>query len=168
MTPTTPLKGRPAPHFVLKAIASGRIFNLAGHAGRPVLLLFVDHHTARATREVVISLRQRYPDFDQLPVALVVDLRIIPAPLRGTAERFMESAYRQAATEVPGGFDPADHLILLPDWNGDVVGAYGIGNVSRHMQLVLIGPDGIVRATYHGPEPARHALKLVGPLLSTD
>jgi hypothetical protein len=58
------------------------------------------------------------------------------------AEGIMESSYREVAAAIPKGYDPADHLILLPDWSGDVVRAYGVGSVSREIALVLIGPDG--------------------------
>lgn len=163
---TQPLApGQPAPAFSLKAIASGRVFRPADHLGRALLLVFVDHNTGRAAQAIVETLRRRYPDHRQLAIALVVDARVVPRLLRGVAEGIMESSYREAAAAVPAGFDAADHLILLPDWSGDVVRAYRIGNVSREIALVLIGPDGIVQAGYHGPDPASRALGLAQSVL---
>ena len=161
--PLTP--GQPAPAFSLKAVASGRVFQPADHAGRPLLLLFVDHNTGRAAQPIVEAVRRRYPDHRQLAIALVVDARVVPRLLRGVAESLMESSYREAAAAIPAGFDPADHLVLLPDWSGDVVRAYRIGSVSREIALVLIGPDGTVRADYHGPNPAARALALAQAVL---
>lgn len=133
-----------------------------------MLLLFVDYNTGRSTREVVMALRSRYPDFEQIPIALIVDLRIVPKLLRGAAGRVMESAFHQASAEVPDGYDPADHLILLPDWNGQVFKAYGIGDVNRHMQMVLIGRDGMIREVYQGPNESQVALDLVQPYLQSN
>lgn len=133
--------------------------------GRPVLLLFVDYNTGRATREVVISLRQHYPDFSKLPIALIVDLRVVPKLLRGTATRIMEVAYKQAAGEIPTGYDPSEHLILLPDWTGEIFDAYHVGAVNQYMKLVIIGPDGSVNATYQGPDASRAAYNLVGSIM---
>ena len=81
------------------------------------------------------------------------------------AEGMMESSYREVAAALPDGYDAADHLILLPDWSGDVVRAYGVGNVSREIALVFIGPEGQVRAGYHGPNPAAQALEMARALL---
>jgi hypothetical protein len=148
----------PAPQFELRAIASGRTFRIQDYIGRPVLLLFVDYNTGRSTREVVQSLRRAYPEFHKLPIALVVDLRIVPGLLRGTAIRIMESAYKQAATEIPAGADPADHLILLPDWSGNVFSDYQVGNVNQYMHLILIGANGRIAATYQGQNPTQTAL----------
>ena len=128
-------------------------------------MVFVDHNTGRAAQAIVETLRRRYPDHRQLAIALVVDARVVPRLLRGVAEGIMESSYREAAAAVPAGFDAADHLILLPDWSGDVVRAYGVGNVSREIALVFIGPDGQVRAGYHGPNPAAQALEMARALL---
>lgn len=162
------LIGKPAPFFSLKAIASGRNFRLADFKGKPILLLFVDYNTGRSTREVVISLRQEYPDFGRLPIALVVDLRIVPRLLRNTATHFMEIAYKQAAGEVPAGYDPADHLILLPDWSGEVFSAYQVGQVDKQIKLVIIDPDGVIKGSYQGPDTIRVALDLVRPFMAGD
>lgn len=150
---------QPAPRFTLKTIASKRTIRLSDYGGRPVVLLFVDPNTGRATREVVVAIRRRIPDFAQLPILTVVDLHIVPKLLRGTAERFMESAYRSAAAEVPSVYDPADHLMLLPDWTGELARAYGVTNVSREIFLFIISPDGVIDRSYQGPSPAVKAIE---------
>lgn len=163
---TQPLApGHPAPAFSLTAVGSGRAFRPADHAGRPLLLLFVDHHTGRASQSIVETVRRRYPDHQQLTIAVVVDAHIVPRLLRGVAEGIMEGAYREVSAAMPDGYDAADHLILLPDWSGDVVRAYGVGSVSREIALVLIGPEGQVQAHYHGPNPAARALAMVQTLM---
>mgnify|MGYP000872951219 FL=1 len=152
----------------MKAVASGRVFQPADYLGRPVLLVFVDHNTGRAAQEIVVGLRRRYPNFARLAIALVVDARVVPRLVRGVAEGMMAAAYREVSAQIPAGHDPADHLILLPDWSGDVVLAYGVCDLSKQVALALIGPDGRVAANYHGPNPAQAALELVHPLLAGD
>lgn len=167
MSKSLTLVGRPAPPFALKAVATGRSFRPGDHGGKPVLLLFANHATGRAAQTIVETVRRHYPHYTQLPIALVIDARIVPRLFRGVAEGQMEREYREVAAQVPSGFDPADHLILLPDWPGEVVRAYGIADLSDAICVVLIAPDGIVAAQYQGPEPAGHALRMVRDLLNT-
>lgn len=161
--PLTP--GQPAPPFSLKTVATGRIFKPADYRGRAVLLIFADHNTGRSAQSVVERLRRRYPQFERLAIALVIDTRIVPRLLRGMAEGRMEKEYREAAAAIPQGYDPADHLILLPDWNGEVTRAYGAADLGRHLHLFLIGPDGLIKADYHGSDPATRAPEMVQALL---
>ena len=159
------LVGQPAPPFALQAIASGRIFRPADYRDRAVLLIFGNHLTGRGAQAVVERLRPRYPRFEQLAIAVVVDAHIVPRLFRGAVEGLMEKEYREVATLIPPGFDPADHLILLPDWSSEVTRAYHAGDLNHHVHLVLIGPDGVVRADYHGPEPAAKAVELMQLLM---
>ena len=59
----------------------------------------------------------------------MIDARVVPRLFRGTAEGMMEREYREAAAAMPKGYDPAEHLILLPDWKGEVVRAYGVDHL---------------------------------------
>lgn len=155
------MKDSPAPPINLKAIASGRVFRLEEHRGRPVILLFADHNTGHNTRDVVIPIRRQYPDFAEVPIATIVDLHVVPKLFQRMAEQFMESAYRKAAAEVPPGYDPADHLVLLPDWSGTITRAYGIGDVSKQIYLVAVDPKGIIGDMYQGSHPAEKALSFL-------
>lgn len=160
--------GQSAPPFALKAVATGRLFSPADYRGRVVLLLFADQHTGRGTQAVVEQLRRAYPRFEQLVIALVIDARVVPRLFRGTAEGMMEREYRETARQIPQGYDPAEHLILLPDWKGEVVAAYGVGDLSRHAHAVCLGPDGVVRGEYSGPDAVKGALELVRAQLGSD
>jgi len=155
------LVGQPAPPFTLKAVAIGRTFSPANYRGRIVLLLFADQHTGRSTQPVVELLRRAYPRFEQLAIALVIDARAVPRLFRSAAEGMMEREFRESAAQIPKGYDPAEHLILLPDWKGEVMRAYGVGDVSRHIHAICIGPEGVVRSEYHGPDAAKGSLELV-------
>ncbi|MFO7663507.1 MAG: hypothetical protein R6X18_13060 [Chloroflexota bacterium] len=136
--------------------------------GKPVLLLFVDYNTGRSTQEVVKALRRVYPDHNKVPIALVVDLRSVPKLLRGTAARVMEAAYKHAATEIPSAEDPADHLILLPDWSGNVFKGYQVGNVNKDLYLILIGANGRIAAVYQGQNPTQAALDWLNSIFKSN
>lgn len=154
-----------APDFELIAVGSGRRFRLLDYRGRVVLLIFADPTTARHSREIVVALRGRYPSSKSVMAAVVVDLRVVPGLLRSVAEGFMETAYRQAATEVPEGHDPADHLVLLKDWKGQASEAYKASGHSRQLLLQLIDAEGFLRDSYQGDRPEDRALQMVEALL---
>lgn len=137
------------------------MFKLAGLRGRKVLLLFVDRHTAPAARDLVEQLRRRQPDHEALTVALVIDLHSVPKMLRGTAERFIESTYHEGAALIPAPYDPADHLILLPDWTGQLFDGYHIDRNSPGMAAVFIDEEGKIAAIIHDADTPRKVMALV-------
>lgn len=150
--------GAPAPRFTLNALGSGRTFKLAALRGRIVLLLFVDHHTAYAARDLVERLRRAQPDHEKLTIAVVLDLHSVPKLLRSTAERFIEGTYTKAAALIPPPYDPADHLIMLPDWTGKLFEGYHIGDVSREIAAVIIDEAGVVTTVFQASDLADQAL----------
>ncbi len=160
--------GAPAPQLALQAVASGRQFNLTEFRDRHVLLIFVSAYEARSTREVVIAVRQQFPEFQRLPIAIVINLRPVPRLLRRTVNNFMESAYREAAADVPPGFNPADHLILLPDWTGGVTNTYGINHSTASMYLVLVGPDSKITGAFHGQDATDKAIDFLRTLFDAE
>lgn len=125
------------------------------------MLLFADYSTAQLARQTVEAVRRKYPDHRELTIAIIIDLLMVPRFLHGAAERIIESAYRDAATQIPEGFDPADHLLLLPDWSHKLAGGYGIGNVGKFPAIVLVDPDGRVAATLQVPDTPRMAVALL-------
>jgi hypothetical protein len=160
------LLGSPAPPIDLPAVATGREFRLSDHRDRYVLLIFVAAYGAKATRDVVISVRRRYPEFDQLPIAIIIDMGMIPKLLHRTVTGFMEAAYREAAAQIPPGFKADDHLILLPDWSGSITREYAIKEISNEVHLVLVSPQGNIAAAYRGRDASNdmltHLQKVMG------
>lgn len=159
--------GATAPEIDLQAVASGRRFDLLEFRGRHVLLIFVSAYEARSTREVVIAIRQQFPDFQQLPIAIVINLRPVPRLLRRTVNNFMEAAYREASIDVPPGFNPVDHLILLPDWTGTTTNIFGINHSEAKMYLVFVGPDGKITESFHGHDATDRAIDYLSNLFDS-
>lgn len=152
------LVGSPAPSINLPAVATGLQFRLSDHRDRHVLLLFVSAYGAKATRDVVISVRRHYPEFEQLPIAIIIDMGMIPKLLHRTVTGFMEAAYREAAAQIPPGYKADEHLILLPDWSGSITRDYSIKQIGNEVQLVIVSPQGNIVAAYQGRDALNNTL----------
>lgn len=139
-----------APDFRLQAVASGRPVGRAECAGRPLLLLFHDQHSIELVRTLQTQVRARYP-VDRLLAASVVNLAAVPRLLRGTAQGFMAAAYHSAARELPSGLDPAEHVLILPDWTGETYRAFGVNGSARPVSVLLDG-GWRVHARVEGPD----------------
>lgn len=152
------LINQPAPNFTLDSIATNRQVSLEIANGRCLIMLFVGYQTAKASETIVKGVRKQYPSLDTLQMINIVDMRPVPRLMRGMAEGIMKGAYEKAREQIPDGYDPADYLILLPDWKGTTFNAYGIKDVSQQIALVMIDPEGIVRQLYQGKQPIQACL----------
>jgi hypothetical protein len=90
-----------APDFSLLAAGSGRQVTLRGNDGRPVVLIFHLQGTAPTAREINRAVRERYPDPDEVLVASVIDLSIVPPLYWVTVSLVLGQAYEKAAAELP-------------------------------------------------------------------
>lgn len=152
--------GNAAPPLSLTAISSKRPINLQNRADK-LMLLFHGYQTAVLAGRVIQGVRESYPDPNQLLIASVADLRSVPRLLQGAAKKIMDDAYKQAATYVPASEDPADHIIILPDWKGSVFTAYQVPKINGQVALVLIDERRRVQGSYLGDEPLQGALALL-------
>ncbi len=157
--------GSPAPHFSLTAIASNRQINPASATGL-LLLIFHSYQTVDEARLIIRAVRESYPSPDQILIASVADMRIVPRLARGMAKRIMQNAYEEAKKEIPEGHEPSDHIIILPDWYGKVFDAYNVPNTSGEVALVIIYESQIVQGSYKGHEPVMAVLELLAEIQS--
>ena len=95
---------------------------------------------------VVARLRKDYPLAAEVLMTSVVDLHIVPRLVRGVAEAAMRMAYDKAVERFPHEFkppqpeatvDPADYIIILPDWDAAVTRDFGVRNPSRTPALAV-------------------------------
>jgi hypothetical protein len=149
-----------APSVELEAIGHGR--RLAIDAiGAPAVLIFVGRETSVSARSVVDAIRARYPMPSQVIVATVADLRGVPRLVRRVARRRMKSSYDHAVARLEEGQAPEDYVLLLPDWDGVVIKALGIHDLSRTIAVAVIDASGNVTGVYHGFDSASRALALL-------
>jgi hypothetical protein len=161
MTATFLPAGTPAPPFELTAAYTHRKFSPADCLGVPFLLVFISYATREMVRAISQSVRDRYPDADQVVVANLINLDFVPRLARSTAARMIDSELKEAVKQLPAGFHPHDHLILLLDWKGSVFKAYRVGHMNDEVALVMVDTQGLIVGSYQGSDPAGAALALV-------
>ncbi|MCC6957079.1 MAG: hypothetical protein IT316_09840 [Anaerolineales bacterium] len=145
------------PTIKLNAVASGRRLVL-DRLGVPIVLAFLWVDTQYLAEEIDQAVRERYPEASQVLVANVASLRGVPGIFRGLAEGEMKKAYKETAAKLPAGRDPADYVIILPDWKSECARALGLRDISSKPAVaVLDGAGGIVGVHQGEPDTLRDA-----------
>lgn len=142
--------GEVAPGFGLTAVGSDRAVGLPDPAKRPLVLLFVTQNTTDAIGEINAAVRSQFPLATQVTVASVVALGGVPGIFHRLINFALQRAYRQAAQDVPDEFDPADYVMILPDWQGAVCQDFHIGDVDKQAAAVVVDRAGVVQGTFQG------------------
>jgi len=150
----------PAPEITLTAVASKRKIALNAVA-TPTLLILFDQGTAGQIDPVVSAVRDAWPTADLVQIANVVDLRKFPKIVRKVAETLLNNSYNQNARNVKEGRDPADYVIILPDWQASVMKAVGIENVSSRIAIAVVAPGGRLIGAYQGEGEGAKAVELL-------
>lgn len=153
--------GQPAPKFEITAVKSGRRVSQSDCRGTVLGLLFHGRDNYQAAVDINTAVRPIYPNAAELTLASVLDLTIVPRLMQRAVKPLLEQAYKQAADQMPKGYDPADYVFLLPDWNGSLYKSFGVKNADKVAALVIIDGAGTVVGSYQGPQPGEAALKLV-------
>jgi len=150
----------PAPDITLTAVASKRKIALNAVA-TPTLLILFEQGTAGQIDPVVSAVRDAWPTADLVQIANVVDLRKFPRIVRKVAETLLNNSYNQNARNVKEGRDPADYVIILPDWQARVMKAVGIENVSARIAIAVVAPGGRLIGAYQGEGEGAKAVELL-------
>ena len=154
-----PEKGERAPRFSLLAAGSGRRVDTQNVVGRRVVLIFHLQGTAPTAREINRAVRIHYPNPEEVLVASVIDLSIVPPFYWMSVGLILGQAYDRAAEELPPGAAPAECVVILPDWGGLVSRRYDVGNTGRAAAVVVLDEDGSVAASYQGERPVEAVLE---------
>lgn len=144
----TPLERLPP--FELTAVESGRRVGWPHNRGQALVLIFHNQNTLGAVRDVQKAVRTAFEDQPWLVVASIADAAAVPRFLRSTVIAFMARAYREATRYVPQGYDPADYIIILPDWDGEVTRRCGVKDVGRRATVLVADGDGVVQGRFAG------------------
>ncbi|MDP8900501.1 MAG: hypothetical protein M3N33_05025 [Actinomycetota bacterium] len=128
-------------------------------AGRKAVLVFHLQGTAPTARAMNRAVRARFPDPAVVFVASVIDLSMVPTLYWMTVGLVLGSAYEQAARELPSDVDPADYVVILPDWGGRVSRDYGVRNTGRAAAIVALDGDSNVTLSYQGERPVEAVLE---------
>jgi hypothetical protein len=150
----------PAPAVTLKAIGHGRrlTFNAIGTTA---LLLCAARETRNAAPAVVRAVREQYSTAGQVLIATITDTRSVPKLIRKVAEQIMKSSYNDAVKNLAPGRIPEDYVLIVPDWDGALLGPLGINDVTKTIAAAVISRSGDLVGVYQGEDPASHALALL-------
>ena len=157
--------GERAPYFRALAAGSGREVSPRTCAGRRLVLIFHAQSTAWTVERVNRAVRERYPSSEEVVVASVVDLSLIPPLYWLTASLMVGQAYEKSAREVaregPPGADPAEYVLILQDWGGLISWRFGVRGVGREAFVVVIDENADIVGFYKGSEPVEDVLRLL-------
>ena len=150
--------GERAPYFRALAAGSGREVSLSSSAGRRLVLIFHSQNTAHVAEQVNRVVRETYPSHEDVVVASVVDLSLVPSIYWLTASVMIGQAYERASREVPSDFDPADYVLILQDWGGLISRRFGVRGVNREAAVVIMDENAEIAGFYQGREPVETVL----------
>jgi len=84
----------------------------------------------------------------------VVDLRGVPGLFRKVAEGVLAGEHKKAVEALADGLDPRDHVIILPDWQGEVAKSFNLPEPSKTVCGAVLSAEGDVMGTYEGTNAA--------------
>lgn len=157
--------GERAPYFRALVAGSGREVSPRTCAGRRLVLIFHAQSTAWTVERVNRAVRERYPSSEEVVVASVVDLSLIPPLYWLTASLMVGQAYEKSAREVaregPPWAHPAEYVLILQDWGGLISRRFGVRGVGREAVVVVIDENADIVGFYKGNEPVEDVLRLL-------
>jgi hypothetical protein len=151
------------PNISFTAVGSGREVNLS-NLGREAIILITNQNNYEVARNFNIGIRKLVPEADKLLVLNIVDLKAVPRLLRGLVKGYLDSAYQQGFKALPTGFDPKEYILILPDWQGKVSETLNLPGKAGMPGLVILGPQGELRAKLVSDNPLHSARQLLSDL----
>jgi hypothetical protein len=154
--------GERAPHFSLLAAGSGKRISLEGAAGRKLVLIFHLQGTAPTAREINRAVRARHPSPEDVLIASVIDLSMVPPVYWMTVGLVLNSAYERATKEeLPPEIAAEDYVIICPDWGGFVSRKYQARKTGRAAAIVVVDEDSNIAGSYQGERPVEAVLGML-------
>ena len=166
MPDTTSDNAAQLPDVTLTAAGSEREVKLR-QIGVPAILIFHGQDTGDAALEVNKAVRKQYAGADEVFIASVIDLRSFPSMFRGMVQPVLEKAYHNAAGRVPAEADPADLVVLLPDWEGSVHDDTGVKGSTEQAAVIVADREARIVCRDQGENLAEAALAALAGLIGT-
>jgi hypothetical protein len=73
----------------------------------------------------------------------------------------MEKGYQDIAARLSDDLDPADYVLIIPDWKGQAVRAVGLHSPLRHPALAVLGPRGELLGVHQGDDLSDAAIQIL-------
>jgi Redoxin len=159
-----PPPGTPVPPFTTTAAVSGREVSPQAFKGRRAVLVLHGSKSTEVAKEVSKALRAKYKP-DEVFSASLVDLRSFGGLWKKVAEAQVKANYEKMAGKVKEnqpGEDPADWVVICPDWDGSVGKALGVEDPDSNPTVIVVDADGKVKASLQGADAAPKTMALLG------
>ncbi len=153
-----PVVGERAPYFRALAAGMGREVSLRTLVGRRLVLIFYSQNMAHVAELVNRAVRECYLSHEDVVVASVVDLSLVPPVYWLTASMMIGQAHERVAREIPSGFDSAGYVVVLQDWGGLISRKFGLRSVGQDVAAVVIDENAGIAGFYQGREPVEAVL----------
>ena len=155
-----------APDFTLDHVLGHQV-SLGDFRGRAVVVVFGGRDSAEQVKKGIDTIRHSQ-DPDQLPVIGISDLQEAPRAARIIVKGQLKKALAEAVADESklleaAGKPPAEpkDVIMLMDWSGDVVSAYGLSGVDQEAAAVVVDSDGKVLGAGTGENLGDETLALL-------
>jgi hypothetical protein len=148
------------PPITITAVESKAKLSL-NKLGRPAVLLFLWQETEVLGDLVREAVRQKYPEPAQVLIINLADLRGIPRVMRAMVERELAKGYKRTVRKLPEGANPAHHVIILPDWKGEVAEAVGAGDTHQTPAAAVLNAGAEIVGVHHGEDLVEPVLKML-------
>ena len=159
-----PAPGSPLPPFTVHAAVSGREVSPAALRGRPAVLVVHGSKSTDAAKDVSKALRARHKP-SEVFCASLVDLRAFGGLWKRVAEAQVKANYEKLAAKVKEaspGDDPADWVVICPDWDGAACTALGVDDPDNAPAAIVVAADGTVKGTAHGRDIGARTMEILG------
>lgn len=141
-----PAAGSALPPFSVQSAVSGRDVSNSSLKGKRAVLVVHGSKSTDAAKEASKALRAKHRPADVFS-ASIVDLHGFGGMWKRVAEAQVKSNYEKLAAKVKEANpadDPADWVVICPDWDASVCKALGVDNPDEAPAAIVVGADGRV------------------------
>lgn len=131
----------PTPAFSTTAAVSERVISPSTLSGKRAVLVLHGPKTQEAPKLVGKAVRAAFPSADDVVVANVVNLHSMAGMWAKVANAQIKQTYEKLAAKFTEG-DPADYVMICPDYENSVAPAFGFANTDKQAAVVVLAADG--------------------------
>lgn len=154
--------GQALPPIRFEAAVTGRAIDNALLSGRRAVLMVHGARNTEVPKSVARVVRERWPGADEVLLATIVDLRSFAGVWRRVAEAQVRATHgKLSAKVVEMGLDPAEHVLIVADWEGQAAKALGVDEPDKAAAAIVVGRDGKVAGVATGDGVADQVLGLL-------
>jgi pimeloyl-ACP methyl ester carboxylesterase len=159
-----PAAGSALPAFSIQSAVSDRDISPAALKGKRAVLVVHGQKSSDAAKDASKAIRARFKPSEVFAVS-IVDLRAFGGLWKRVAEAQVKATYEKLAGKVKEsdpGADPADWVVICPDWDGSVCAALGVDAPDDVPAAIVVGPDGKVVGVASGAGLGEKVMGLLG------